>query len=151
MPQVADHIRPGFAGRVSRLASREHRAQELPDLARPEVRARLLEAMRAGWRADVEIEGLRRAEGGFSSETWFLDVTAGGTAETVVLRRQALVGPLEPYDLAREVAVVRALAESSTTPLRTPPGLRSGAPGWTPILYDRCCRPTRSRWASACA
>ncbi len=76
------------------------------------MRARLLEALRAEWRPDVELDRLRRAEGGFSSETWFVDVKAGGAPETVVLRRQALVGPLEPYDLAREVAVVRALADS---------------------------------------
>ena len=41
------------------------------------------------------------------------DVVRGGLVmgvqDTVVVRRQALVGPLEPYDLAREAAVVRAL------------------------------------------
>ena len=112
MPQVDEHRQPLFAGRVSRLGSRESRAPQLPDLARPEVRARLHDALRAEWRDDVEIERMHRAEGGFSSETWFVDVVTGGTPETVVLRRQALVGPLEPYDLAREVAVVRALADS---------------------------------------
>jgi aminoglycoside phosphotransferase (APT) family kinase protein len=101
---------PSFAGQVSRLGSRESRAPELPHLARPDVRARLLAALRVHWRRDVEVDSLRRAEGGFSSETWFVDVTTGGRPETVVLRRQALVGPLEPYDLGREVALVRALA-----------------------------------------
>ena len=32
-----------------------------------------------------------------------------GVQDTVVVRRQALVGPLEPYDLAREAAILRAL------------------------------------------
>ena len=40
---------------------------------------------------------------------------------------------------------------TSTRPPRRPPGPRSGATGSAPIPRGRCCRPPRSRWASACA
>lgn len=87
----------------------------LPDLRiDPALRERLAAHLREHWRADAEIARLTRADGGFSNETWLLDLTDG---DSVVLRRQALVGPLEPYDLKREAALLGALRELSDVPV----------------------------------
>jgi aminoglycoside phosphotransferase (APT) family kinase protein len=97
---------------ISRLEHPPSAPPELPDLADGDVQRRLLECVRAGWRPASAIENVRRAEGGFSNETWFADVVGGGERESVVLRRQALIGPLEPYDLGREAAILDALRAS---------------------------------------
>jgi aminoglycoside phosphotransferase (APT) family kinase protein len=95
---------------LSRLDGRASDRSELPSLADEGQRQRLVEVLCAGWGGDVEVTRLERAEGGFSNETWFLDVLRADVSEQLVLRRQALVGPLEPYDLGREAAIVEALA-----------------------------------------
>ena len=81
----------------------------MPDLAEAGCRGRLEKELRDGWAPDAVVGRVWRAEGGFSNETWFAEVVVRGVQDTVVVRRQALVGPLEPYDLAREAAIVRAL------------------------------------------
>lgn len=78
----------------------------------PALHGGLLDVLRDQWCPEARIGGLCRAEGGFSNETWFLDVVTPNGSEAVVLRRQALVGPLEPYDLGREARIIRALADS---------------------------------------
>jgi aminoglycoside phosphotransferase (APT) family kinase protein len=82
----------------------------LPDLADLATQRDLLVYLRSRWVPSAVLDGIKRADGGFSSETWFVDLQLNGRAETLVLRRQAFVGPLEPYDLAREVGVLQALA-----------------------------------------
>jgi aminoglycoside phosphotransferase (APT) family kinase protein len=91
-------------------------APPLRELTSPDTRRRLLEHLREEWLPSVELLGATRADGGFSSETWFAEMRVEGREETLVLRRQAIVGPLEPYDLAREIGVVQAL-ESSQVPV----------------------------------
>jgi aminoglycoside phosphotransferase (APT) family kinase protein len=98
---------------ISRLEQPSSAPPELPDLADESVRARLLARVRGGWRAVAGIGNVWRAEGGFSNETWFADVDVDGARQTVVLRRQALIGPLEPYDLGREAAILDALRASA--------------------------------------
>jgi aminoglycoside phosphotransferase (APT) family kinase protein len=97
---------------ISRLEGRAGSRPELPSLEDADRRRRLLGVLREQWGADAVVRALNRAEGGFSNETWFLDVESSGVTEALVLRRQALVGPLEPYDLERESAVIEALAHS---------------------------------------
>jgi aminoglycoside phosphotransferase (APT) family kinase protein len=97
---------------ISRLAHTGALPPELPDLTAEDSRVRLMAYVREHWMAGAEFVGLRRAEGGFSNETWLLDLKDDGRQQTFVLRRQALVGPLEPYDLAREAAIIRALRSS---------------------------------------
>jgi aminoglycoside phosphotransferase (APT) family kinase protein len=95
-----------------------HPVTSLPDLRSDRaLRDRLTSYLRESWASDASVAGLRRADGGFSNETWFLDIAAGVSTETVVLRRQALVGPLEPYDLGREAAILTALKQLSDVPV----------------------------------
>jgi aminoglycoside phosphotransferase (APT) family kinase protein len=84
-----------------------------PGLEDPGTQHRLVEHLRAHGSSDAELLGARRADGGFSSETWFVDLRSGGLTGTLVLRRQAIAGPLEPYDLSREVAIIEALHGSA--------------------------------------
>jgi aminoglycoside phosphotransferase (APT) family kinase protein len=77
------------------------------------MRDRLTSYLRENLSRGASVAALRRADGGFSNETWFLDIADGAITETVVLRRQALIGPLEPYDLERESAVITALGRLS--------------------------------------
>jgi aminoglycoside phosphotransferase (APT) family kinase protein len=102
----------GAFERVSRLGGPPRGNADLDSLTAPAMQDRLVAALRDGWRADVQVGRVWRAEGGFSNETWFVDVITGDGADTVVLRREALVGPLEPYDLGREAALVEALHAS---------------------------------------
>jgi aminoglycoside phosphotransferase (APT) family kinase protein len=96
-----------------------HDWKRLPDLRGNDAALRrLTEYLRGAWPSDVTVGGLRRAEGGFSNETWFIDLVEGSRTTTVVMRRQAMVGPLEPYDLQRESTILRGLGEAST--LRVP-------------------------------
>jgi aminoglycoside phosphotransferase (APT) family kinase protein len=116
-PGAAPHVAVGTpaAGgfkRVSRLGGPRRGNADLDDLTASAMKDRLVAALRDGWRADVQVGRMWRAEGGFSSETWFVDVVTDDGADTVVLRREALVGPLEPYDLGREAALVGALHAS---------------------------------------
>jgi len=91
------------------------KAPRLPDLRTDsELRERFAEYLREHWPGGAEVTGLTRADGGFSNETWLLDLAGG---ESVVLRRQALVGPLEPYDLERESAVLKGLRQLSDVPV----------------------------------
>jgi aminoglycoside phosphotransferase (APT) family kinase protein len=82
---------------------------ELVDLAAGEVRERLQQRLRERW-PEAQVSRVWRAEGGFSNETWFVELAINDDRQVVVLRRQALVGPLEPYDLVREAAILRGLA-----------------------------------------
>jgi aminoglycoside phosphotransferase (APT) family kinase protein len=102
----------GSAGWISRWPDHAQLSAQLPDPTEPATRAGLLEHLRQGVAHDLELDAVRRTDGGFSSETWFLEVRVGSGHETLVLRRQATVGPLEPYDVAREVGVLEALAGS---------------------------------------
>ncbi len=97
---------------ISRLPPEGPRPRELPDLAAAAPQRDLAAYLRSHLAHDAVLQRVRRAEGGFSSETWFLEVILAGAPETLVLRRQALVGPLEPYDLEREAGVLEALAGS---------------------------------------
>jgi aminoglycoside phosphotransferase (APT) family kinase protein len=94
---------------ISRYPPVSFTASSSPDLGERGTARRLAEHLQAHGLPQAELIGARRADGGFSSETWFIDVCTGGHTDTLVLRRQAIVGPLEPYDLAREVAVIEAL------------------------------------------
>ena len=89
----------------------ERLIKNLPDLLEPATRRRIEEWFHQQW-PDVSIARAWRAEGGFSNETWFIELASGGDARVVVLRRQPLIGPLEPYDLAREARVIECLADS---------------------------------------
>lgn len=66
-----------------------------------------------GWRS-VEFSSLTRTSGGVSYETWILDVhdpgAPGENRERLVLRREPLRGPVEPYDVTDEAAVIAGLA-----------------------------------------
>jgi aminoglycoside phosphotransferase (APT) family kinase protein len=101
-----------YASMLSCLPPPGPGAAPLPDLAESGTQSKLIEHLRDAWVADIELRGVRRADGGFSSETWFAELTLSGSEDTLVLRRQAVVGPLEPYDLAREVRIMQALAGS---------------------------------------
>jgi aminoglycoside phosphotransferase (APT) family kinase protein len=92
-------------------------ASRLPDLRDDAVRHRLTGYLRDNWSPTAEVAALSRADGGFSNETWFLDIAGSSAVEHVVLRRQALIGPLEPYDLEREAAVLTALRIASEVPV----------------------------------
>ena len=60
----------------------------------------------------VRLARLERTSGGISYETWLVDAEdpASGDGVRLVLRREPLRGPLEPYDVAREATVLRGLA-----------------------------------------
>jgi len=60
----------------------------------------------------VRLARLERTSGGISYETWLVDTEdpASGDGVRLVLRREPLRGPLEPYDVAREATVLRGLA-----------------------------------------
>lgn len=61
-------------------------------------------------KADWSVQRAERLSGGFSYETWLIELTAPGLEpETMVIRRQPFVGSLAPYDIAREAAIVRGL------------------------------------------
>ena len=66
------------------------------------------------WSA-LEVRAIERVAGGASYETWMLDVAdaadAGATTR-IVLRREPVTGPLEPYDIATEAAALAALERS---------------------------------------
>jgi len=95
----------------------EHHATRLPDLRSDACLIALAEYLHENWSSGASVAGLRRAEAGFSNETWFLTIAVGANTETVVLRRQALAGPLEPYDLEREAGILTALKECSDIPV----------------------------------
>jgi aminoglycoside phosphotransferase (APT) family kinase protein len=99
-------------GWISRWPEHAQVAVALPDLRGEAVQAALLRYLQDHLDNHVGLEEVRRTEGGFSSETWLLDLRIDGGPECLVLRRQASVGPLEPYDLAREVGVLQALRDS---------------------------------------
>lgn len=48
---------------------------------------------------------MERLSGGLSFETYLLSATVGSTAERMVLRREPVGGPLEPYDIRYEAAL----------------------------------------------
>lgn len=103
---------PSSTGWISRWPEHAQVAAELPGLADPAVQAPLVAHLRGHLADEVAIDGVRRTDGGFSSETWFVDLRLDGRPECMVLRRQAVVGPLEPYDLGREVGVIQALRDA---------------------------------------
>ncbi|MEZ0351590.1 phosphotransferase family protein [Mycobacterium sp. pR1184] len=71
--------------------------------------------------ADVRIEGLDRVNFGHSAEMMVLTVVSGDTRRDVVLRlRPTPPALLEPYDLARQFSILRALQDSA---VRVPPAL----------------------------
>lgn len=65
---------------------------------------------------DVRIVALARTSGGVSYETWLVDVEdpaePGDRAVRLVLRRQPLRGPVEPYDVGHEARMIEGLAGS---------------------------------------
>lgn len=62
----------------------------------------------------VRFRSLERTSGGVSYETWILDADDPAAPEErtarLVLRREPLRGPLEPYDVLKEAATYRGLA-----------------------------------------
>lgn len=69
----------------------------------------------------ITVEDLDRAQLGHSAETLLLTVRWDGHAERVVVRvRPPAPGLLEPYDLGRQFAILRAL---EATPVRAPRAL----------------------------
>lgn len=64
----------------------------------------------------VRVVSLSRPTGGASWETFFVDLeieAAGSTSRSrVVVRRAPASGPMEPYEVAKDVAIFRALAKS---------------------------------------
>lgn len=89
----------------------------LPSLVAEERQSSLLEHLReSGCVADVDwaVSRIERLSGGFSYETWLLELQAdGGDRERMVIRRQPFVGSLAPYDIAREAAIVRGLGPTA--------------------------------------
>ena len=87
-----------------------------------------MEERLTGWFAEqlpgaaaVSIEGLDRNEVGHSAETLLLTVVSDGDRQDVVVRmRPPSPGLLEPYDLARQFTILRAL---EPTPVRSPRAL----------------------------
>jgi aminoglycoside phosphotransferase (APT) family kinase protein len=76
---------------------------------------------------DVTIDGLDRVEVGHSAETHLLTVVHDGDRQDVVVRmRPPSPGLLEPYDLPRQFAILRAL---EPTPVRSPRALWSEPTG----------------------
>ncbi|MDT5139781.1 MAG: hypothetical protein QOD58_4043 [Mycobacterium sp.] len=70
---------------------------------------------------DVSVEGLDRVDFGHSAEMMMLTVVTAGTRRDLVLRlRPEPPSLLEPYDLARQFTILRALAD---TDVRVPPTL----------------------------
>jgi aminoglycoside phosphotransferase (APT) family kinase protein len=70
---------------------------------------------------DVRVEGLDRVEVGHSAETLLMTLVADGARRDVVVRiRPAPPGLLEPYDLERQFAILRAL---DGTAVRSPRAL----------------------------
>ncbi len=70
---------------------------------------------------DVRVEGLDRVNFGHSAEMMVLTVVTGDTRRDVVLRlRPKPPALLEPYDLARQFTILRALQDS---PVRVPGAL----------------------------
>jgi aminoglycoside phosphotransferase (APT) family kinase protein len=71
--------------------------------------------VRPDWRG-VRLVGLTRVSGGVSNETWLLDVqdqAAPDAAPTrLVLRREPLRGPFEPYDIGHEARMISGLADT---------------------------------------
>ncbi len=106
----------GSATRISRWPAHAHASTGLPDPTAPDIRRRLADYLEQHLPGGAVCEGVDRSAGGFSSETWFLNVRTAAAPGSLVLRRQATVGPLEPYDLAREVGVIEAL-QSSRVPV----------------------------------
>lgn len=64
------------------------------------------------WRG-VRFRGLERTSGGVSYETWLVDaedpVESSRESVRLVLRREPLCGPIEPYDIKHEATVLRGL------------------------------------------
>jgi aminoglycoside phosphotransferase (APT) family kinase protein len=70
---------------------------------------------------DVRVEGLDRVNFGHSAEMMVLTIVTGETRRDVVLRlRPKPPALLEPYDLARQFTILRALRDSA---VRVPPAL----------------------------
>jgi aminoglycoside phosphotransferase (APT) family kinase protein len=70
---------------------------------------------------DVRVEGLDRVNFGHSAEMMVLTIVTGETRRDVVLRlRPKPPALLEPYDLARQFTILRALRD---TAVRVPPAL----------------------------
>src|SRR4051812_2706848 len=66
----------------------------------------------------VSVEGVDRVDVGHSAETLLVSVVVDGVRDDVVIRiRPEPPGLLEPYDLARQFAILRAL---EPTPVRSP-------------------------------
>jgi aminoglycoside phosphotransferase (APT) family kinase protein len=67
----------------------------------------------------AEVTAAARVAGGNSYETWFLTVTDSAddaaAAADVVMRREPIAGPLEPYDILREAQILKGL-ESTDVP-----------------------------------
>lgn len=97
-------------------------AGRLPDLAsNAPARARLEQfiAANVALEAGPRPISAQRLSGGFSNETWLLHLaakTADGFPLRLILRRSPLAGPLEPYDLNKEAAVLRLVASTVRVP-----------------------------------
>ena len=89
---------------------------------------------------DLRIDGLDRVEFGHSAEMMVFTIVMGADSRDVVLRlRPRPPALLEPYDLARQFDILRAL---EGTPVRAPRA----------VTFTRWTRPKQRRNASmACA
>jgi aminoglycoside phosphotransferase (APT) family kinase protein len=98
-----------------------------------ELLARVAEWLNANvlpdWRS-VRFVSLSRISGGVSYETWIVDVEDPGSpsehTERLVLRREPLRGPFEPYDIAHEAKMIGGLAKSDVP---------------VPVLLGHCSDP----------
>jgi aminoglycoside phosphotransferase (APT) family kinase protein len=101
---------------------RTESAGRLPDLAsNAQARARLelFIAANVAPEAGPRLISTKRLSGGFSNETWLLHLAANsayGFPLHLILRRSPLAGPLEPYDLNKEAAVLRLAASRVRVP-----------------------------------
>ena len=68
--------------------------------------------------ADIRIDRLERSAGGLSWETYFLDVAEPGSdPQRLVLKLPPESGPLAPYDIGREAALLAELHRQSAVPV----------------------------------